>query len=111
MSVQYGFIKTGRLFYGFRFDICSNKRTKAAFSGFKNSFQGYMPLKFTLIFSISLLLIRYGTAQSCTTLGQTASTAFPICGTSSFVQVAVPTCVNGNILVDCPANGNTYQDL
>jgi gliding motility-associated-like protein len=70
-----------------------------------------MSVKFTSIFIFCLLSLRYGTAQSCTMLGQTPSTAFPVCGTSSFIQKTVPNCVNGSILVNCPANGNSYQDL
>jgi gliding motility-associated-like protein len=38
-------------------------------------------------------------AQPCTTLGQTPSTAFPVCGTTAFVQNTVPICSTNDILV------------
>ncbi|MBC7902085.1 MAG: gliding motility-associated C-terminal domain-containing protein [Gemmatimonadaceae bacterium] len=40
-------------------------------------------------------------AQVCTTLGQTPATAFPVCGTSTFVQNNVPICRNGDLAVPC----------
>ncbi len=36
-------------------------------------------------------------AQTCTTLGQTPSTAFPVCGTFLFKQNIVPLCVNNTV--------------
>jgi hypothetical protein len=48
----------------------------------------------------SLLLIRTGYSQPpCTTLGQTPSTAFPVCGTSTFSQTTVPICTTFNLYV------------
>ncbi|MEI9942809.1 MAG: hypothetical protein WDN26_01175 [Chitinophagaceae bacterium] len=41
----------------------------------------------------------------CTALGQTPSTAFPVCGTSTFTQNTVPLCQTNNIFV--PGCGNT----
>ncbi len=38
-------------------------------------------------------------AQPCTTLGQTPSTAFPVCGTTSFQQNNVPICATNDIFV------------
>ncbi len=38
-------------------------------------------------------------AQTCTTLGQTPATAFPVCGSSVFVQDSVPLCNDGSIAV------------
>lgn len=35
--------------------------------------------------------------QACTTLGQNPSTAFPVCGTTTFQQNIVPICTNGNL--------------
>ena len=35
--------------------------------------------------------------QSCTTLGQTPFTAFPVCGQSTFIQKNVPICKNADI--------------
>jgi PKD repeat protein len=46
-------------------------------------------------------------AQSCTVLGQTPATAFPVCGTNIFKQDTVPLCVNNNVT----ANGcGQYPD-
>jgi gliding motility-associated-like protein len=36
--------------------------------------------------------------QACTTLGQTPSTAFPVCGTTAFVQDNVPLCINQEVM-------------
>ena len=50
-------------------------------------------------------------AQSCTTLGQTPATAFPVCGSSIFKQDSVPACVNSIVPAPCPNDGNVYEDL
>jgi gliding motility-associated-like protein len=45
-------------------------------------------------------------AQSCTVLGQTPATAFPVCGNNTFVQDSVPLCTNGDVLAPtCGPNG------
>ena len=54
----------------------------------------------------SVLMVR---AQSCSTLGQTPVTAFPVCGTAVFKQDNVPTCNNGHIPVNC-SDGALYSD-
>lgn len=41
----------------------------------------------------------YGIGQACTSLGQTPSTAFPVCGTSVFQQDSVPICNSNNLFV------------
>jgi gliding motility-associated-like protein len=57
-------------------------------------------MKIIVIFSC--LLIASGTyAQTCTSPGQNPSTAFPVCGTSTFSQSSVPQC-GGR---DLPFNG------
>jgi gliding motility-associated-like protein len=44
-------------------------------------------------------------AQPCTTLGQNPSTAFPVCGATTFTQLTVPLCSNGNVPVKgCPTS-------
>lgn len=50
--------------------------------------------------------------QACTTLGQTPSTAFPVCGTSVFTQSTVPLCATNDIFVPgCSGSGNAnYQN-
>jgi gliding motility-associated-like protein len=51
-------------------------------------------------------------AQRCTTLGQTPSTAFPVCGTTVFKQTNVPICASNDLFVPgCSGNGNAnYQN-
>lgn len=44
-------------------------------------------------------------SQPCTTLGQNPSTAFPVCGATTFTQQNVPICSNGNV----PAIGCNNQ--
>jgi len=65
-----------------------------------------------LILGISLFLIVDAQGQSCTTLGQTPATAFPVCGSATFTQASVPPCVNGTVTAPCASGtGNVYQDL
>ena len=47
-------------------------------------------------------------AQGCSTLGQTPSTAFPVCGISSFTQTSVPICTNNNVI--SPACNTSFPD-
>ncbi len=53
-------------------------------------------------------------SQPCTTSGQTPSTAFPVCGTSTFHQSTVPICATNNIFVPgcagAGAGGAAYQN-
>ena len=51
-------------------------------------------------------------AQTCTTPGQTPSTAFPVCGTRVFQQTTVPICVSHTLNVPgCSSSGGVlYQD-
>ncbi|WP_415157667.1 gliding motility-associated C-terminal domain-containing protein [Parafilimonas sp.] len=48
-------------------------------------------------------------SQSCTTLGQTPETAFPVCGVQTFHQTSVPTCSNNVVPVPCN-DGVSYVD-
>lgn len=52
--------------------------------------------------------IAHAAAQTCTTAGQTPSTAFPVCGTSTFAQSSVPQC-GGKPMPNpkCPNDGLT----
>ena len=65
------------------------------------------------LFSLLLLLIfvsQFSYSQ-CTTLGQTPATAFPVCGTNSFIQQNVPICTNNNLYVPgCDRDGTQYTD-
>src|ERR1700683_3556858 len=54
----------------------------------------WVPLLAT--FSLSLR------AQTCTTLGQTPATAFPVCGSNTFTQNSVALCNDGSVTVPSP---------
>jgi gliding motility-associated-like protein len=58
------------------------------------------------IFVIFLLVLFSGSyAQTCTTLGQTPFTAFPVCGTNVFQQKDVPICSSNDLFVPgCSGN-------
>src|SRR5690349_16040747 len=50
-------------------------------------------------------------SQDCTTLGQTPSTAFPVCGTTTFNQVSVPLCSTNSLYVPgCSGTGANYEN-
>ncbi|WP_082886624.1 gliding motility-associated C-terminal domain-containing protein [Flavisolibacter tropicus] len=51
------------------------------------------------LFFIFFLICFSSSAQNCTTIGQNPSTAFPVCGTTTFVQNTVPLCTNANVPV------------
>lgn len=53
-----------------------------------------------LAFVLSVLIVN---AQKCTTLGQNPSTAFPVCGTSTFSQSTVPYCGGTSVPGPCSA--------
>lgn len=55
-------------------------------------------LKLTIICCFLLLETM---AQLCTNLGQTPASAFPVCGTTTFSQLNVPSCNNGVMNVRC----------
>jgi gliding motility-associated-like protein len=60
---------------------------------------------------VCLLLFAGSAFSQCTTLGQTPSTAFPVCGTSTFRQLQVPICVNQEPLFVPNCNdGASYAD-
>jgi len=48
--------------------------------------------------------------QACTTLGQTPSTAFPVCGTTVFQQTTVPICYTRTLVVPGCNDGAAYGD-
>src|SRR5688572_3284149 len=63
-----------------------------------------------LTFSIIFLLCFSVQAQiTCTERGQNPSTAFPVCGTTNFVQTNVPQCGGRQLPVPGCTNGN-YKD-
>ena len=63
------------------------------------------------LFLFFLAFISQLSFGQCTSLGQTPSTAFPVCGTASFFQQNVPICTNNNLYVPgCDRDGTVYTD-
>ena len=56
------------------------------------------------------IFINSAAAQPCSTLGQTPSTAFPVCGTSAFVQNNVPICSSNDLFVPGCVDGANYAN-
>jgi gliding motility-associated-like protein len=56
-------------------------------------------MKLTWLYLILVLLANsyWGSAQTCNTPGQNPSTAFPVCGTSTFIQTSVNLCGGRNL--------------
>lgn len=52
----------------------------------------------------------YALGQACTTLGQTPSTAFPVCGTTKFEQNNVPLCSTNSLFVPGCSGGSGSAD-
>ncbi len=48
--------------------------------------------KLPALFAFCFFITTFSNAQTCTTLGQTPGTAFPVCGTNVFSQGTVPFC-------------------
>lgn len=73
-----------------------------------------MSLKSVVVFLVFFLFLFRATifSQPCTEKGQTPSTAFPVCGTTTFHQTTVPLCVTNNMFVPgCSGTGNAgYQN-
>lgn len=76
-----------------------------------------MPLKLLLKYFVYLLIVVFQATcsfgQPCTNLGQTPSTAFPVCGTTVFHQASVPVCQTVNLFVPGCSNqagGAAYQN-
>ncbi|MEP6711526.1 MAG: gliding motility-associated C-terminal domain-containing protein [Ferruginibacter sp.] len=58
------------------------------------------------------LMVTCAKAQGCTVLGQNPSTAFPVCGTTTFIQNTVPICNSTDLFVPgCSGTGTAdYQN-
>ena len=68
-------------------------------------------IRIALLLLICLLNNSYAHAQACTTLGQTPSTAFPVCGTTVFTQNSVPLCATNSLFVPgCSGGSATYEN-
>ncbi len=66
-----------------------------------------MKCKKGILFFLILVGVYRLHAQSCTALGQTPSTAFPVCGSTVFEQKNVPVCTSNNLYVPgCSGNDN-----
>ena len=67
-----------------------------------------------LRFLVAAVLIFWGQSvfsQTCTTLGQTPATAFPVCGTTVFHQAGVPLCETNSLFVPgCTGDGANYAN-
>ncbi|WP_081658911.1 gliding motility-associated C-terminal domain-containing protein [Terrimonas ferruginea] len=69
-----------------------------------------MRLKNCFLFILLLLsIVNISEAQTCSALGQTPATAFPVCGTTSFTQTRVPICSGRTLQVNC--TNNVYEDV
>jgi gliding motility-associated-like protein len=51
------------------------------------------------VFLVFLFISGAGYSQPCTTLGQNPSTAFPVCGSTTFTQNTVPLCRSNDLFV------------
>src|SRR5207244_3966518 len=61
--------------------------------------------------ALFILLSNRSMAQTCTNLGQTPSTAFPVCGVDTFSQSNVPICSTHSFNVPgCAGDGAAYGD-
>ena len=69
----------------------------------------YIKLYFILALALAPGLRVTVSAQTCTALGQNPSTAFPVCGTTTFSQNSVPICGIRGIPVPC-FDGALYTD-
>jgi gliding motility-associated-like protein len=65
-----------------------------------------MTVKKLLVVTLVILLASFGPSlraqilgPGCTVLGQTPATAFPVCGSNTFVQDSVPICNDGSVTV------------
>jgi len=65
-----------------------------------------MHVKSIIVFFIFSVFVSFTEAQTCTTIGQTPSTAFPVCGTTTFSQSNVPVCSSNSLYVPgCSGSG------
>lgn len=69
-----------------------------------------MKLKALILVIVGMFSVHYGFSQACTTLGQTPSTAIPVCGIDTFSQTIVPDCGGTRIPVPCN-DGAAYSDI
>ncbi len=64
-----------------------------------------------LVLFLSLILLKDGLGQiTCSTLGQNPTTAFPVCGTTTFEQIIVPSCGGRKVPTPC-SDAAAYSDI
>jgi len=68
-----------------------------------------MGMRITVL-ALIILITNKLLAQGCSTLGQTPSTAFPVCGIDTFSQATVPLCSSHNLTVPGCNDGASYAD-
>lgn len=69
-----------------------------------------MPMKKIFLVALLICFYKINFAQTCTALGQNPSTAFPVCGTSTFYQATVPNCGGKSVPNPCPSKIFTDQN-
>jgi len=68
-------------------------------------------LKHLLLIPLLFFITDVALAQTCDSLGQKPTTAFPVCGTDTFSQNTVPICTNHDMPVPgCDRGGASYTD-
>lgn len=69
-----------------------------------------MKSKLAVLFSVFIVLSKAVYSQACTVLGQTPTTAFPVCGTTVFQQTTVPICRTSDLVVPGCSSADGYGD-
>ncbi len=64
---------------------------------------------FKFLFCNAIFFSSFSYAQNCTNLGQNPNTAFPVCGTNTFIQNSVPICA-GATVPSPSCSGAVYED-
>src|SRR5487761_2129314 len=67
-----------------------------------------MKLKIISVLFLTFFTYQLVSGQTCSTLGQNPSTAFPVCGTDTFSQSTVPYC--GGKLIPGPCSSDSIAD-
>jgi len=71
---------------------------------------GKLMRKWVTIFATVLFIVGAGHSQPCTMPGQTPSTAFEVCGTSTFYQSTIPACKNNYLFVPGCSSRDNFVD-
>ena len=66
---------------------------------------------FVFLFVLLSVCVNSAFGQTCTTLGQTPATSFPVCGTIKFEQINVPLCSTNSLFVPgCSGSGTANYE-